>query len=437
MEYIIRAPRKENGDKYVVEGYKVDEQFFHGLEELGKLKHHKLSAHERLEELSTQTGFSKLYEIETSPLVQLLNCVEDRITRGYEEGGKRILTGRDRHLPEEISKILSYSENLPTHFYRASNWVLDTDLAHTIASLDYAFDISESLGFEPQLKKIVISAMLVHDCAYPEVGSYDEFIKPEIREKHMENAVKEFKSWAREINRKFYIKFDKEYYTLKEIEQICSIVRQHDNPGVKIDFDYSGVDERLFFVHREADRLWMLDPAGFALDLLREIVEKGKYDPKARLEHVISKHREEAKVYENSNEEHKGKCKEYNGRKTLYRTEKGFNIFKELIEKLTRIYSLNDIAFTRVHSYRLNLQNFDCRACMFYGFYYDFEAEIFSCEKGHFNFIDYPPIGELPAETIGKTTDKSMQSDTLEGLTCTGEDFYFNPLSKWAGLVNK
>jgi len=72
---------------------------------------------------------------------------------------------------------------------------------------------------------------------------------------------------------------------------------------------------------------------------------------------------------------------------------------------------------------------------MFYGFEVEDEAETFSCEKEYFNFIEYPRDEEKPAKTIGKTTNKSMHSDNPINLPCAGKDFYFDPSSRWAGLI--
>jgi len=323
QKYTIKVPRAE---KKIIDEYMVDEDFLLGLGRLEDLKtHEQVLVKSILNEVSIKTGGVSGLE----PLNQLFDYVKNKIVNGE--------TGRDRHLPKKLEEIISLSEEVPPYIKHYSpQWVKDTDFSHTIASLIYTDDICERLHLEDRFKKIVMSAMIVHDCAYPKVNSYEEFTSIENRTKHMKNAVEEFQKWAVEINKNFKRKRGKEYYTEEDIEQVCKIVSQHDNPGIGIDFDYSGLDERLFFIHREADRIWMLDKAGFALDLLREIVEKSRYNPKARLEYVIKDHQEESKIYKQFSD----KCQMYDNKPTIYREWVGFDFFTKLIEDRKRDYQI-------------------------------------------------------------------------------------------------
>jgi hypothetical protein len=143
----------------------------------------------------------------------------------------------------------------------------------------------------------------------------------------MRDAEEEFRCFAVRVNRDFPC-----FYTLDDIEQVCSIVRQHDNPGVKkhgepLQFSYDPPARRLIWSHREADRLWMLDKAGFALDLLRRLLEPNPwYDPPQYLNHVISSHLKEAETYHDN-----GSCIDFGGRKSMYRSNAGFGIFRRLV----------------------------------------------------------------------------------------------------------
>ncbi len=238
-------------------------------------------------------------------------------------------TGRDRHLPQKVGEIRDCCEYEVGNLLRGF-CVEDTDLAHTIACLSYAFPICESLRLDESSEKVVLSSLIVHDCAYPEVKSYDEFVKKENRKKHMSNAAKEFNGWSRLVNEKF-----SGFYSADEVEKVKKLVRCHDNPGFGEDYDYS-VGENLVFVHGESDRLWMVNYAGFALDLLREVVEKQKYDPQARLDFVVSYHKNEQNFYKKNRES----LKEFEGEPTLYRTNRGIGFFRDSVKRLKGDYHL-------------------------------------------------------------------------------------------------
>ena len=82
----------------------------------------------------------------------------------------------------------------------------------------------------------------------------------------------------------------------------------------------------------------MLDRSGFALDLLREIVEKGKYDPKASLAYVINDHNHEVEKYQKFND----KCRharDVNNR-SFYRTDQGYFIYTSLVNQIKNDYDI-------------------------------------------------------------------------------------------------
>lgn len=190
------------------------------------------------------------------PLMKLFEYAQVRMELG----------GRDRGLPE---KIKGFFMNQPNAF----EWVTDTDLKHTVASLGYLAEITKNEGFTPQEQKIVLSAMIVHDCAYPKTKDFIAFTSSDTRLSHMRDGEAEFRNFANKINGEF-----PGFYTPDEIEIVCSIVIQHDNPSVILDgktlqFSYNPPPQQLMWSHREADRLWMLDRGGFALDLIRRVLE--------------------------------------------------------------------------------------------------------------------------------------------------------------------
>src|SRR4030043_2322146 len=187
--------------------------FLIGLCRLEDLKTHEQElVRSMLNEVSIKTGGISWLE----PLNQLFDYVKNKIVDGE--------TGRDRHLPSALEGIMLLSKDVPPYIRRYSpQWVKDTDFSHTTASLIYTSDICKRLHLEDELKKIVMSSMIVHDCAYPKVGGYEEFTSEWCRKEHMESAVKEFQRWAAEINRNFEVKRGKEYYTDECIDQISKI----------------------------------------------------------------------------------------------------------------------------------------------------------------------------------------------------------------------
>lgn len=237
--------------------------------------------------------------------------------------------GRDRHLPDLVRQILVNEPDAPT-------WVSDTDARHTVASFGNLSEICNGESYHPNDQKRLLTAMVVHDCAYPKTQDFAAFTSSDTRLVHMQEAEREFRDFAGWINRDY-----PGFYSAEDIDEICSIVRQHDNPGVKKDrkvlqFSYNPPKRELVWAHREADRLWMLDKAGFALDLLRRLVESNPwYDPAKYLDHVVSTHLKEAEKYQDADS-----CIVHNGKKSMYRTPTGFNIFTRLIRDRTAEYQI-------------------------------------------------------------------------------------------------
>lgn len=313
--------------------------------------------------LETRMGFEH-------PLDRLLEYAQDKMKEG----------GRDRDLPELIGKIFGKNE-----FPEAPSWVENTDLSHTIAGLDYLTEICNKEKFSRQEQKIVLSAFIMHDCAYPRISGSEEFTNPRTREVHMREGAKAFREFAEKVA--------SNSFSENEVNQIEAIIGQHDNPSIGKDFDYSLVpNRRLLYAHREADRLWMLDSSGFTLDLLRKFVKGKNCDSYKHLKHVVGRHIQEAELYSNKEE-----CQKLGNFPTLYRTATGFKIFGQLIGKLTS----------------------DCRICEHYSYDHDCEVESFSCGKGHFKFTDYG-------------ADK--QEGTYDFFGCGGRDFKLNPNSRWADV---
>lgn len=285
--------------------FEVDENLIEGLRYMGTLN---------------QLSLTDVPEQFHAPLQKLFQYAKDRMKKG----------GRDRHLPTLLEKILV---NEP----EASTWVSDTDARHTIASFDYLTKICTGEKYSFEDMKRVLSSMIIHDCAYPETGNVAQF-NSDARIFHMQEASRIFVDFANKINQEYL-----GFYSDNDVNEICALVGQHDNPDVMredrtfLNFKYNPPKEELLWAHREADRLWMPDKGGYALDLLRRLVSPNPwYDNKKYIHHVIKIHTEEAERYvDNKN------CFIYRDKKTIYRTKTGFNLFKELINQRAKEYEVN------------------------------------------------------------------------------------------------
>lgn len=273
-----------------------------------------------------KASFAISFDLRDTPKLDL--CIYDMLMEYARE--RMMLGGRDRLLPEFLDTTSLKEPD-------AKQWVTDTDFSHTIASLSYLAEICKGERISPKDCKVVLSAMIVHDCAYPVTKSFDDFVNEENRKLHMQNAEQHFRTWSQKINAMCRKSFGGEFYSGNDIELICRIVRQHDNPGIGIDFDYAGIrNHKLLWAHREADRLWMVHRAGFALDLVRRLLEENPwYDPKRYMrDKVIARHVCESAIYAHDLD----KCLPYSGQKTLYRTHTGMMIFEREVKARAQEY---------------------------------------------------------------------------------------------------
>ena len=286
-------------------------------------------------------GLRSMELLRLLPLDDIQEPLRYALYRLYVLACERIENGgRDLDLVPKIARMLPNEPDAP-------NWVTYTDKMHTAASFGYLTEICKGENFSPEEQKGVLSAIVVHDCAYPKVGS-DEYRKA--RAIHMEMGTDAFYQFAGIVNGEFPSTF----YNSKSIEEIIAIIEQHDNPSVKdedgkpLQFHYDPPKKELLWAHREADRLWMLDRAGFALDLLRRLApdesDKVEYDPQSYLKHVVKRHVQEGMQAYSDNEDCimlRENWFGFKGQKTLYRTQKGFEVFMRLVEERAKEYNVN------------------------------------------------------------------------------------------------
>jgi len=255
------------------------------------------------------------------------DCCQEQFGLLFKYATRRMgLAGRDRDLPAAMLEV----NGLPAE---AADWVKDTDKKHTITSFDYLVEICCEEDYDMGAMKRACSAMIVHDCAYPRTTSFEDFTSTQSRSRHMINGAEAFRNYALLINDNY-----PDSYSRQEIEDISAIIEIHDNPGIGIPFEPDNPQLKLLLSHREADRLWMVDNAGFALDLARRLGEEDPwYDPAKYLAHVVSVHMKERSAYDDDLG-----FLEYLGRPTLYTTKAGFAIFKREVDARMREYEISE-----------------------------------------------------------------------------------------------
>lgn len=330
----------------------VDQAFLDGLEYMGTLT-----------DLYCPNKNEHIPEGLRKPLYELFRLAKSRMKEA----------GRDRDLPERLRAIRGL-ENF-------ADFVSDTDEKHTITVVDYASEIATGdmkeidpdasdssfkryfsglKGYKDYDKKMLLSAAICHDCAYP-ITTGTEFREKEIRVLHQQNAAQEFKKFAEAINEKFDFFGRRAYksdiiyelrnesmpfYQQDEIDGTAHIISVHDSPP----FSPSDKHIELLLSHREADRLWMLDRAGFALDILRKLIKSNgkEYSPLEMLAHNVARHIEESRAYSEKDKKVIG-FKSYLGIRgfypTLYATDRGFKIFEKSIEKRMDEYEVTKQEF--------------------------------------------------------------------------------------------
>ena len=333
----------------------VDQGFIDGLEYMGTLT-----------DLYCPNKNRHIPQNFRKPLYELFRLAKTRMK----------FSGRDRDMPERLSAIKGLES--------FADFVSDTDEKHTIAVVNYASriatgdlkqidpDASDSSfrasfsglrGYQDYNRKMLLSAAICHDCAYP-ITTGTEFREKDIRELHQQNASQEFRKFAEEINKKFNsfgrrayksdeiyefkAKLMKEmpFYEKDDVDGTSHIISLHDIPP----FNPSDRYIELLLSHREADRLWMLDRAGFALDILRKLIKSHgrEYNPLEMLAHNVARHIEEEKDYTEKDRK-VIVFKSYLGLRgfypTLYVTDIGFKIFQELIEKRWQEYEISKEEF--------------------------------------------------------------------------------------------
>ncbi|KYK34773.1 MAG: UPF0175 family protein [Theionarchaea archaeon] len=239
-----------------------------------------------------------------------------------------LITGRDHRLREDEE---SYG-----------------DLPHTL----YVFEIMMELVFSekcsPDEVTIGLTAALLHDIGYAVMAEsgYDVshgFQKADMRVGHMKEGAVFVKELLR--NPEFEL-----YYTDDQIQRICGIIEVHDNPSVPYEKDgvkYKGVPlditDRLLYMHREADRMWMSSEEGFDNDF-RGRLEHGETTPEEHLKWVVNSHTREKGLYQDDGNFRGG---------LLFRTPRAYEIFLGNVKAIVKRYGIEEIPPQVLHLFEI------------------------------------------------------------------------------------
>ena len=109
----------------------------------------------------------------------------------------------------------------------------------------------------------------------------------------------------------------------QDIDEICSVIAIHDVPSINICIPG---DAKIAVAFREADRLWMLTPAGVKADLVRSGIHRPNHGECIKqVENNLKSYRKERDLYCSSSEKFHDDC-------TFFRTSTGYHRFIELYQ---------------------------------------------------------------------------------------------------------
>jgi len=229
-----------------------------------------------------------------------------------------LITGRDHRLREDEE---SYG-----------------DLPHSLYVFEIMMDLVFSEECGPDEVTIGLTAALLHDIGYAVMAEsgYDVshgFQKADMRRGHM----KEGAAFVKELLRKSEFG---PYYTGDQIQRICGVIEVHDNPSVPYEKDsvrYKGVPldiaDKLLYMHREADRMWMSSKEGFDNDF-RGRLEHGETTPEEHLKWIVNSHAREKGLYEDDGNFRGG---------LLFRTSMAYEVFLGNVKAIVKRYDIKEI----------------------------------------------------------------------------------------------
>jgi hypothetical protein len=197
-------------------------------------------------------------------------------------------------------------------------------------------DLVFSEDCSPDDTAVGLSAALLHDIGYALLAERGDnvshnFQKADMRIGHMKAGA----VYVKEL-----LKSEGDVYTDDQIQRIAGIIKVHDNPSVSYEKEgvhYKGVPldytDRVLYMHREADRMWMSSREGFDNDF-RGRLQHGKTSPEAHVIWVVTRHIQEKELYPDDGNFLGG---------LLFRTPRAYAIFLENVKSIMKRYTITEV----------------------------------------------------------------------------------------------
>lgn len=208
-------------------------------------------------------------------------------------------------------------------------------LEHPLVVLKHMIEIAQSEDFNI-LNAGAIS--ILHDISPVEkirradvIAESDENKRNLLEQKRRQHRTLHMREGSALAQKKLLLLNDYMGYVLyndEDIEEICEVIRIHDNPSIGIPIPN---ENRLAVSFREADRLYMLSDEGFAFDISRDrkLIENEIDSHKLaihRFEHVIERFREERNLYSINDGPFQDEF-------LFFRTKEGYNIYQRYVDE--------------------------------------------------------------------------------------------------------
>lgn len=203
------------------------------------------------------------------------------------------------------------------------------DLPHSL----YVFEIMMELVFSEGLNsgdvKVGMTTAFLHDIGYAAIAKEGADVTHEfqdLRQGHMDAGA----VYVPEILSENF----GECYSDDELKKIFDIIKVHDNPSVKRPDGGKGypldVNNKLLYMHRESDRMWMGSREGFDNDF-RGRLESGETTPAKHIVWLEERYAKEKALYEDDGNFLGG---------LLFRTPKAFEIHQENMKAVRLRYNI-------------------------------------------------------------------------------------------------
>ncbi len=186
---------------------------------------------------------------------------------------------------------------------------------------------SEDLN--PNDVKVGMTVAFLHDIGYAIIAKDGADVTAkfqDLRRAHMDAGAKYV---LRILSKNFRV-----YYSNEELVTITNIIKVHDEPSVKRPDGGKGYpldfNNRILYLQREADRLWMGSRLGFDNDF-RGRLESGETSPAKHIIWLEERYAKEKELYEDDSKFKGG---------LLFRTPRAFEIHQQNMVAVRKRYNI-------------------------------------------------------------------------------------------------